>query len=92
MYKIISRAFVTTAITGASLIVCASTASADLIGDGVEVLGIGSENVGQNNGNSGQANSHNNGNGNSAQQAFTDNSAVNVLQNLDVTENPLVIL
>lgn len=54
------------------------------------MIGIASENVGQNNGDSGRSNSHSNGNGNSAQQAFTDSSAVNVIQDVKVLTDPIV--
>ncbi|MFD8894748.1 hypothetical protein [Streptomyces sp. NPDC059566] len=87
MNKIISRAVVTAAAAAAAVLVSTSSASADLIGEGGDVIGIASENVGQNTGNSGQSNVHS---GNSAQQGFTDGSAVNVIEDATILTDPVV--
>ncbi|KAF3907506.1 hypothetical protein AA313_de0200934 [Arthrobotrys entomopaga] len=64
----------------------------NLIGNNVGVIDIASQNSANNNGNTAGSASHSSGTQNTAQQLTTDAQSIDVIKNIEVLENPLIIV
>jgi hypothetical protein len=90
MVSFTNIAFSTVALFIAS--VHCAPAAPNLIGNGIQGIGLASQNQAINNGNTAETASKSQGTGNVAQQATSDNSSIDVIKNLQAFENPLVLV
>ncbi|KAK6539651.1 hypothetical protein TWF694_009857 [Orbilia ellipsospora] len=74
-----------------ALVIVKKKLKRNLIGNQVEVIGLASQNSGQNNGNTGGAINHSQNSQNTAQQIVTDAQAIEIAKTLSALNNPLVI-